>query len=140
MLFIKTCMFVDKYYILIYYLQHSMMALLCACFNHVMSTLILSHTKPKMELSCQHIDIREEKTTFRLSVNSHHPSNVFCFINDLNNMLQAFEGCAFSQLHTLSKAISSLSSFIVIKVMWNVKGWNVGLQQQPQKLAKSSFT
>lgn len=61
-------------------------------------------------------------------------------MDNLNNMLPAFEGCSFSQPHTLSKAISSLSPLIVIKVMLNVKGQNVGLQQQPQKLAKSSFT
>lgn len=56
----KYIMLVDKYYIFNCYLQHSMMALLCACFNHVIS-LIFSHTKPKMELSCQHVDIREGK-------------------------------------------------------------------------------
>lgn len=31
----KVYMLTDKYYIFNYYLQHSMMALLCACFNCV---------------------------------------------------------------------------------------------------------
>lgn len=65
---------------------------------------------------------------------------VFCLINDPNGATGLSRMPFLSATHTLSKALSSLSSLIVIKVMRNVKGRNAGLPQQPQMLAKSSFT
>lgn len=108
------------------------------CVHALTACHIFFHTKPMS--AHWHKGRKKKKTTSRLSVNSHHKSNLFCPMNGLNNMLQAFEGFSFSRPHTLSKAISSLSSLIVIKVMCHVNGWNVGLWHQSQKLAKSSLT
>lgn len=133
------CVCVDPYCIFNYYLQLSVMVLLC-CMLCVIS-LIFSHAKPpKWSFRISTLTRGEEKATFPWSVNSRHKSDVFCLINDPNGATGLSRMPFLSATHTLSKALSSLSSLIVIKVMRNVKGRNVGLLQQPQMLAKSSFT